>query len=120
MKNLYLNTAHDLETTASGQLRITGVFSEEVAQKLKSRLLMFQGEWWLDPSKGVPFYQDVLRKRPDSAGVSALIKKAILDTEGVTEITKFSLTLDNAARKVSISFSALLTDGSTISEEVSA
>lgn len=75
---------------------------EAVAQEVQTTLLLFQGEWFLDITAGVPWFTQV-------AGVGTIpiydqiIKEAILNVEGVTAIAKYSSTLNRVTRSLNVS-----------------
>jgi|ERR1700758_51864 len=61
---------------------------EAVAQAVKTVLGLIQGEWFLDPSVGVPYDTEILGM--DRLGsYDAAIQEAILGTEGVDEILDY-------------------------------
>lgn len=73
-----------------------------IAQEVMTTLLVFQGEWFLDTTAGVPWFTQV-------AGVNTVpiydqvIKQAILNVQGVTAIVSYSSTLDRVHRSLSVS-----------------
>ncbi len=73
-----------------------------VAQEVMTTLLLFQGEWFLDTTAGVPWLTKV-------TGVNTItlydqvIKDAILNVQGVTAIVNYSSTLNRATRALSVS-----------------
>lgn len=83
--------------------------AQATAQKVKSRLLLLAGEWFLDISAGVPYLQQIMTKPADLPNAEALIKACILGTEGVLEILTFSTSFDPATRKLSMSASVRTT-----------
>lgn len=72
---------------------------EAVAQAVKTRLLLFAGEWFLDTAEGTPWAQAVLGKHTAETCGPAL-RERILDTEGVTEIVSFEAVFDGETRKL--------------------
>ena len=64
---------------------------EAVAQAISTRLKLFQGEWFLDSSAGVPYYTEVLGENTRSTYDDA-IRSAILETQGVTDILSYNST----------------------------
>lgn len=103
----------DLTLDATGNLVfVTG--ADAVAQRVRSRLQFFRGEWFLDTRQGVPYFEDILVKNPRRELVVSLLREAILETPGVASITTFSLSIDNATRSASVTFKALTTDGDTV------
>lgn len=73
-----------------------------VAQAVKTRLLLFAGEWFLDTTDGTPWRTDVLGKYTQQA-YDAVLKDRILSTPGVTGITQYSSALDSSKRTLSVS-----------------
>jgi len=73
---------------------------ETVAQAIKTRFLLWYGQWFLDTTEGTPWIQSVLGKHhPDTYNLA--IRKRILETQGVTEITEFNTIVDGRTRRVS-------------------
>lgn len=79
---------------------------QEVKQRLEQRLQTFLGEWFLNTSEGVPYYQDILKKNPNTGLVEAKLKNTITQTPGVDELLEFEFTFDRAAREASLKFRA--------------
>lgn len=77
---------------------------EAIQQNLYQRLKCYKGEWFLDLSDGVPYYQDILKKNPNPLTVDAALKTAILGTPGVLELTSFNLNLDTVTRTLYLDF----------------
>lgn len=90
--------------------------AQRVAQAVRVRLLYFLGEWFLDVSLGVPWYESILVKSPNLAHVATIMRGRIADTLGVDEVT--SLELDLSGRTLSVTWAAT-TDGTEISGEAS-
>ncbi len=78
---------------------------DEIVQRVKIRLLTFQGEWFLDTLQGISYYDNILIKNPDVRLVDALIRAEIQETAGISEIESYQSTFDTANRKYSIVFS---------------
>lgn len=79
------------------------VDSESCAQRVKTRLLLLQGEWFLDMDAGVPWIQQITVKPANLPFAESVIKRTILETDGVSEIRKFGMALDRNTRKLTIS-----------------
>lgn len=74
---------------------------DAVAQAVKTRLMLFAGEWYLDTSDGTPWRTEVLGKYTRET-YDAVIRSRILGTPGVTEILDYSSSFDGSSRSLSI------------------
>jgi hypothetical protein len=63
-----------------------------VAQLVRTALLLFQGEWFLDTQAGTPWLQEIIGK---STQYDVIIKAQVLSVPGVLEIISYSSTLDS-------------------------
>lgn len=82
-----------------------------ILQDILQRLRFFLGEWFLDNSQGIPFYQQILVKNPDISKVEAIFRNVILGAPGVQQLTGFSISLNSLTRVSNITFSCLTTSG---------
>lgn len=87
---------------------------EAIEQHLRQRLQTFFGEWFLDGRIGVPYFQQILKKNPDLTVVDSLLKKEIIDTQGIEELTQFSANLNKSTRKLEINFEVRTIEGDVI------
>lgn len=71
-----------------------------VAQAVKTRLGLMQGEWFLDNTAGTP-YNQILGKGTDSTRDLA-IQQVILNTEGVTSIAEYASFLSSKTRQFTV------------------
>ena len=99
---------------ATGSCRLTNSLREEVQQLLYTRFRMFLGEWFLDPTLGTPWIQQILGVKQSDAVVQTILRNVIATCPGVAQITTFSMT--RVGRSVSVKFACRLTDGTTLSE----
>jgi hypothetical protein len=76
--------------------------SEEITQLVAQRLKTFYGEWFLNNSIGIPYFQKILEKNPNPATIEAIFTKEIIDTDGVLEITSMDLDIDNSLRSLAV------------------
>ena len=73
---------------------------DTVAQAVKTRFLLWRGQWFLDTTAGTPYIQSVLGKQsPDVYNLA--IRQHILQTQGVRSIISFDTSVDSATRRVS-------------------
>lgn len=99
----------DIHMDANGNL----VFvhdAEAVAQHVEQRLMTHEGEWFLDADVGVPWVRDILGGQYDPVLAESVLKAEILDTDGVVEITTFSVRFDRSTRGLGASNITVLTE----------
>lgn len=107
----------DLLQTATGDLAVTNntltfvTGADEVKQRLTQRLRTFLGEWFLDQSRGIPYFQEIMKKNPSSTIVEAIFKNEILGTPGVLAIEYFKITVDNVTRRLYLELKVQAVDG---------
>ena len=65
---------------------------ETVSQAVKTRLLLAQGDWFLDLTEGTPYSTQILGN--NLATYDQAIQARILGTQGVTAILAYQSTLD--------------------------
>lgn len=75
---------------------------EAVAQAIKTRLLLFLGEWFLNVDDGTPYLQGILGKHDDETR-DLIIRNRILNTEDVTSIESYEAIFNAENRTTSIS-----------------
>lgn len=106
-------TIGDLYIGPDGQFAMTSTLSEEVAQLLYTRFRFFQGEWFLDDTVGVPWYQSILGQKQSTSVVTQILRNVVATCPGVASVDSFSLTtLPN--RGATVVFSCTLTDGAVL------
>ena len=72
-----------------------------VAQAIKTRMKLLQGEWWENLEDGLPLFQKILARRQPKEVIDQIIKKRILGTPNVKSITEYESTWNNEERKYS-------------------
>lgn len=108
--DLRLNAdTHDLELV-NYDLALTSDI-DLMVQRLKQSLWFFLGEWYLDITDGVPYYEEILVKAPAQVTVEGILKAAILETPDVTGLLNFKFEYDNQQRTLSLAFTAATTYG---------
>ena len=83
----------------------------EVVQHIRSRLLFYKEEWFLDTDAGVPYFQEIFTKPFNLARTESTLKREILQTPGVEKLTQFSIDFNANTRKLTVTFSAETTFG---------
>jgi hypothetical protein len=105
--DLFLNV-DDLELTSGLDAKV---------QHLNQRLRTFLAEWFLDLRVGVAYFQQILLKNPNPAVVDSVLKKEIVNTPGVLQLTFFDLDIASN-RELTLSFRALTSEGEINFSEV--
>lgn len=98
MIDLKLDRDWDLDINALGDVSTTS----SIVQAVGIRLKWFFQEWRLGPSKGVPYYEEVLVKNPNLLKIRGLLRDAIMDVEGVTDVKKIDITVNPGTRGATI------------------
>lgn len=102
-------TNNDIEITKNDLVQIDGL--EETKQRVIQRLQFFQGEWFLDRSQGIPYFQEIFGKGVQVSAVSAIFKNEILSVTGVIELLSFELDYNPTERGLVVNFSARSVSG---------
>ncbi len=110
--DLPIDNSGDLVITDGNFVLVDGI--PAIEQQLRVALRMFKGEWFLAPNDGIPYIQTIFVKGTSLGVITTLLRKAILAVPGVTQINTFDLQFNAAARTLSVSFSATITDGSLL------
>lgn len=84
--------------------------AQAVGQHVRQRLMTFQGEWFLDKNVGVPWLVRILGNKFDPDLAESVVKAEILKTDGVREITSFSVSFAKATRGLIIKEVEVITD----------
>jgi hypothetical protein len=96
------------DITTSGVQFFTG--KEEIAQTISTRLKLFMGEYFRDIKDGTPWFQSILGKGQNGLGSKdAIIRRRIVQTEGVLQLTKYETDFDIVTREYKVE-AAVLTE----------
>lgn len=69
-----------------------------VAQAIKTKILLFYGEWWENLGLGIPMFQSIIgqtNKNNVNIAAQSLLRKRILEVEEVTSIVSLIATVEN-------------------------
>lgn len=98
-----------------GQLKLVKD-GEETVQHVRTRLLFYFNEWFLNRLAGVPYFEQIFVKPVNLANVESILKTVILRTPNVLRLNSFTLEYTGASeRRLNVFFSAETTYG-TIDE----
>lgn len=94
------NLTGDIELE-NGDLAFT-IGVDSTIQFLTARLKLFATEWFLDETKGIPYFDSVFVKNPNPVALDTIFKTAVIESPGVLELLKFSMDIDVASRRLTI------------------
>ena len=107
----------ELGTDSSDFGMVDGI--DHTVMKIRQVFRAFQGEWWLEPTLGIPYHQSILgQKQPDLQAIRGIYVAALSSVPGVASITSLDVSFDNASRTYSVTFSAVHDSGATIEEGI--
>lgn len=115
MNLLLLENGTDLDLTGNRVSLVEG--DAAIAQHLRVRLRFFLEEWFLDQRLGIPYFREMFVKNPSLDVVESIFRQAIGRTPGVSSIPTLELDLNPAARRLAVTFRALLDTGTTLTFE---
>ena len=84
-----------------------------VAQAIKTRLLLLQGEWWEDAEEGLPLFENIFGQSgsPESLqSVDLLVKDRISNTQGVKSILDYAGTFGDRTLSISCTVETIYGD----------
>lgn len=98
---LALDAVGDLDLR-DGRLRLIKG-PEALIQRLRCRLRIFRGDWFLDTSWGLPWFQSILGRSRGQVAVRSVLRQAVLTTPGVVSVDSMKLQHDRELRRMSVS-----------------
>lgn len=79
----------------------------ETIQHVRSRLLFYLEEWFLDLDAGTPYFQEIFIKPANLANIESILKARILNTEGVLALIEFTMDYEGPeTRQLNVLFTA--------------
>jgi hypothetical protein len=100
---------HDLVLTRRDLELVRG--ADLVRQRLKQNLLTLRGEWFLDETVGLPYFDEILTKATTQDRIRQLYIREIIDTQGVEKLNSLSFNVDAKTRKGRLEFTVETTEG---------
>ena len=101
----------DGDIATSGQQFVSN--KEEVAQTIKTRLMLFLGEYFRDTSDGTDWFGKILGKGRGLQTAEAAIRRRIAQSPGVLTINQFSADFDLTTRSLSVTCGVVTPYGQT-------
>lgn len=103
-RNIKLTDDNDFDLSTGNLQLLSG--TDSIPQDIRLALSFFLGEWYLDRSVGIPYFEDVLVKNPDPNVLQSVFRRAIAARPGVNGVDAITLTQDSETRKLSLAFRA--------------
>lgn len=97
----------DLLLTADAHPGGTNPVLQDIVQSLRT----FLGEWYLDTSLGVPWFQSILVKGADLSLTDAILQRVVQNRPGVTQLLAWRSIVNRAGRFTSVAFTVNTTRG---------
>lgn len=97
----------------NGGCPVTQLMTDIVVQRLKITLYTFLGEWFLDPTVGVPYFQQIFGKLRTKNTVDLIFQRIISDDRDVIEILSFESSLTAENRGYEMTFQVRVADNTT-------
>lgn len=88
-----------------------------IAQAVKTKILLFYGEWWENIGEGIPMFQSLIgQMNPEGLKISAslLLSKRIQEVEGVVSVDRIEV--DTEGRTLNFTVDITTTSGQTTVE----
>lgn len=100
-------------TTINGDFAVCTDDKAALAQAVSIRLKTLSGEWFMNTSVGIPYLSEIFGQKRSPLFIRQTILPHIEAIAGVKEVADFTMK-EQAERKIFISFTAILNDGSSI------
>ena len=112
-KDLALDSTWDLYFSPDGDVAVTDSLRQAIQIKLRWAL----GEWIYNEELGIPYFEKILVKKPDTQEISTIIRTTLLEFAEVKSVKYCTVEVDHDTRKCTCKFS-VVTDKETIESEV--
>lgn len=119
MKNRKLTSSGDYSFGAGANDYIDG--DEAIGQAIKTKILLFYGEWWEDTGNGIPMFQSFLgQTNPETIKTSLadIIEKRVLEVDGVRSVKTVDVQLNKNTRTMSFEIEVVTVNNTTTTVEV--
>lgn len=108
--DLLLNENTNDLVFVNGACPVTQQLTSVVSQRLKITLYTFLGEWFLNTSVGVPYFQQIFGKIRNKSSIDLIFQQIIVNDVDVIEILSFESTLSPDIRGYSMTFQVRVSD----------
>lgn len=115
MTQLLMDENNDLAIVENKFVLTENLSDLEISQKLIQRLRLFLNEWFLDTTRGLPYFQAILVKGTPASVIKSAFIDEIIGTAGVVSINSFDdLDLDSGTRVLKVKFDVTTINGNNL------
>lgn len=105
MTDIKLNVqTGDLDLTNSALSIVDDTMLEALRQKIQIAILLGKGEWFVNINDGVPYVTDFVVLKNNRNFIDTFMRSYIRQIVGVDNLVSYSSSVDNATRKMAITF----------------
>jgi len=115
MRNIKIDPVTGGFVLAGGQLQFVED-QDAVAQAIRCALKTFAGEYFLDPTKGVPYVEAGRNRSTNPLVLGSVVRKVILAVPDVRSVDSINFNFDRIARRLSIAWAATSIYGVPVSD----
>jgi len=115
MQDLFLGNNHDI-TLVNNDLGVRKDALTVTAQCIETRLKLFLGEWNLDTTLGIPYFQAILGQKVDKGLISSYFMSEIAKERNVKSVDDFSVKFEG--RRFEIEFKCALYFGGILEKQL--
>lgn len=108
---------HDIALSKANDLVLIDG-AERIRQQIKVTLLTFFGEWFLDTTFGVPYFEVILIKNPRRAEIENVLRQKVRDVPGVSAVPSVEIEIDAATRQGRITLEGIETEEGLVTVQV--
>ena len=102
-----------MNINAHGDISIT----DSVRQAVRIRLLWFFKEWRFAPAYGVPYFEEILVKKPNVQRIKRIIRSEVMSVKEVRDARNITIDINKAKRMAVVALD-IVTAEETFREEV--
>lgn len=108
---------HDIALSKTNDLVLIDG-AERIRQQVKVTLLTFFGEWFLDTTFGVPYFEVILIKNPRRAEIENVLRQKVRDVPGVSAVPSVEIEIDATTRQGRITLEGIETEEGLVTVQV--
>lgn len=79
---------------------------DAIKQEVDIRLRFMLGEWFLDTEAGVPYFQQILVKSPNTSAIRSVFAAEILSVAGIRSLISLKLDFNRSTRVLKVTWVA--------------